>query len=87
MKRVLMSSAEFGLATRPTHIEGSSRCAATMQMPITPGSSANTASLSTSAMRSAMPQSSGCQCQKSFTPVKKAREKIQFATRTMMKGR
>ena len=45
MKRVLMSSAEFGLATRPTHMLGSRRCAATMQIPITPGSSANTGTL------------------------------------------
>jgi hypothetical protein len=47
---VLMSRAELVLAIRPTHILGSRRWAATMQMPITPGSNANTESLRTSAI-------------------------------------
>src|ERR1700674_3327715 len=86
MKRVLMSSAELGLAVRPTHILGSSRWAATMQMPITAGNMGKTASLMTRAIRSPSVQSSGTQCQKSLAKPKNRAEKTQFPTRTKING-
>ncbi len=86
MKRLLMSTGELAFGTRPTNWLGSSRCAATKQIPMMPGTSATTASLITRARRSAMPQASGVHVQKYFAAAKKAAANSQLPTSVAMNG-
>ena len=53
-----------------------------MQMPITAGNIAKTASLMTRARRSPTVQSCGCQCHKNLAPKKKRSAKSQFPNST-----
>jgi hypothetical protein len=83
MNRVLMSSAEFGFAVRPTHISGLRRCAATMQMATTAGNKAKAAHWNTNAILSpGVFHSVGTQCHANLNVRKNASAKIQFPTST-----
>jgi hypothetical protein len=86
MKRLLISTAEFGLGMRPTNIDGLSRCAAIMQMASTAGKMAMTASLTTSGRRSATVHWAGTQCQNSLQSPKNRAAKKPIADQLKDKG-